>query len=400
MKDKLSVVLAGAGTAGHINTLISIAEQIKILSSETKITVIGCKGGMEESLVPESGLNLKTIPKLTFPRSISPSAALFPVKWAKEVKDVERMLREVNADCLAGMGGYASAPCYRAAKKLKIPIVIHEQNAMAGIANKLGARWAAFVGTAYEGAKLKSGHGTVIEKIGLPLKAEVIEAAKAKRENPKECRREAIEALGLKPGLPVLLVTGGSLGALSINKAVARASRELLQVCQVVHVCGKGKSEVVSELVTQLAGKDALGELFSSQTGQYFAQDGNYRIVDYFPHMSLLYKAASLAICRSGAGMVNEMEVMGIPAVYVPLPIGNGEQKYNAKPVVDNGGGIMIQDSRFTEGFVKKYIPSLVTNEKKLEEMGKRAAELSRENASLVMAKEILQLASYHKHYE
>ena len=84
--------------------------------------------------------------------------------------------------------------------------------------------------------------------------------------------------------------------------------------------------------------------------------------------MSLLYKAASLAICRSGAGTVNEMEAMGMPAVYVPLPIGNGEQKFNAKPVVDNGGGIMVQDSRFTEGFVKNYIPPLITNEKKLEE--------------------------------
>ncbi|MBR4399489.1 MAG: glycosyltransferase, partial [Aeriscardovia sp.] len=308
MKDKLSVVLAGAGTAGHINTLISIAEQIKILSPDTRITVVGAKGGMEETLVPDSGLTLKTIPKLAFPRSLSPSAALFPAKWAKEVKDAEKILRAVDADCVAGVGGYVSAPCYRAAKKLKIPIAIHEQNAMAGIANKLGARWADYIGTAYEGAKLKPGRAKTIEKVGLPLKAEVMDAARSRREDPEEARKEAIEALGLKPKLPVLLVTGGSLGALSINKAVAGASRELLQVCQVVHVCGRGKSEVVSELVTKLAGKDAVGELLPSQEGQYFAQDGNYRIVDYFPHMSLLYKAASLAICRSGAGTVNEME--------------------------------------------------------------------------------------------
>ena len=400
MKDKLSVVLAGAGTAGHINTLISIAEQIKILSPEAKITVVGATGGMEETLVPASGLTLKTIPKLAFPRTISPSAALFPAKWAKEVRDTEKILKAVDADCVAGVGGYVSAPCYRAAKKLKIPIVIHEQNAMAGIANKLGARWADYIGTAYESAKLKPPRGKAVERVGLPLKAEVIEAAKARRENPEGCRREAIEALGLKPKLPVLLVTGGSLGALSINKAVAGASRELLQVCQVVHVCGKGKSEVVSELVTKLAGKDAVGELLPSQAGQYFAQDGDYRIVDYFPHMSLLYKAASLAICRSGAGTVNEMEAMGMPAVYVPLPIGNGEQKFNAKPVVDNGGGILVQDSRFTEGFVKNYIPPLITNEKKLEEMGQRARELSGENAALVMAEEILQLANYHRYHE
>ena len=400
MKNKLSVVLAGAGTAGHINTLISIAEQIKILSPEAKITVIGATGGMEETLVPASGLTLKTIPKLAFPRSISPSTALFPAKWAKEVRDAEKILKAVDADCVAGVGGYVSAPCYRAAKKLKIPIAIHEQNAMAGIANKLGARWADYIGTAYDSAKLKPRRGKTVERVGLPLKAEVIEAARARRENPEECRRDAIEALGLKQELPVLLVTGGSLGALSINKAVAGASRELLQVCQVVHLCGKGKSEIVSELVTKLAGKDAVGELLPSQAGQYFAQDGNYRIVDYFPHMALLYKAASLAICRSGAGTVNEMEAMGMPAVYVPLPIGNGEQKFNAKPVVDKGGGVMVQDSRFTEEFVKKYIPPLITNKKKLEEMGQKARELSGENAALVMAEEILQLANYHRYHE
>ena len=400
MSEKLSVVLAGAGTAGHINTLISIAEQIKILCPQARITAVGAQGGMEETLVPASGLPLRTIPKLAFPRSLSPSAALFPAKWAKEVRDAEKILRSVDADCVAGVGGYVSAPCYRAAKKLKIPIAIHEQNAMAGIANRLGARWADYIGTAYGGVKLRGRGRKPAERIGLPLKAEVIEAAKARREDPEGARAGAIEALGLKPNLPVLLVTGGSLGALSINKAVAGASRELLQVCQVVHVCGKGKSEIVAELVTQLAGKDALGELSVSQDGQYFAQEGNYRIVDYFPHMSLLYKAASLAICRSGAGTVNEMEAMGMPAVYVPLPIGNGEQRFNAKPVVDNGGGILVQDSRFTEGFVKKYIPPLITDKKKLEAMGEKARELSGENAALVMAEEILQLANYHKYHE
>ena len=166
----LSVVLAGGGTAGHVNPLLAIASAVAAKEPRASMTVVGTKSGLEARLVPRAGYPLETIPKVPFPRKPDLDALAFPGRWISEVRRVERILKDARADVVVGVGGYAAAPAYRAARRMGLPIVIHEQNARAGMANKLGAKWAAFVGTAYGNTDLKVGAKGAMRRVGLPLR--------------------------------------------------------------------------------------------------------------------------------------------------------------------------------------------------------------------------------------
>ena len=138
------IVLAGGGTAGHVNPLLAVAGAIRDIEPTAQVTVIGTAVGLEKDLVPEAGYELDTIEKVPFPRRPNLYMLRFPAKWKRETAKVRSILETRHADVVAGFGGYASAPVYATAHKMGIPIAIHEQNARAGMANKLGARWARF----------------------------------------------------------------------------------------------------------------------------------------------------------------------------------------------------------------------------------------------------------------
>lgn len=160
------IVLAGGGTAGHVNPLLAVAGAIRDIEPTAQVTVIGTAVGLEKDLVPEAGYELDTIEKVPFPRRPNLYMLRFPAKWKRETAKVRSILETRHADVVAGFGGYASAPVYATAHKMGIPIAIHEQNARAGMANKLGARWADFIGTVYEGTGLKPRAGADVERVG------------------------------------------------------------------------------------------------------------------------------------------------------------------------------------------------------------------------------------------
>lgn len=381
------IVLAGGGTAGHVNPLLAVANAIRTLEPSAEVTVVGTATGLEHDLVPQAGYELDTIEKVPFPRKPNAAALKFPAAWMRENKKVREILQKRQADVVVGFGGYASAPVYSAAHKMHIPIAIHEQNARAGMANKLGAKWAQFVGTVYDNTGIEAHKGGSVERIGLPLRPAIASLATQLESDRKLVRHEAAALLGVDPQRPLVLVTGGSLGAQSLNRAVAASAKELLAHAQVVHLTGRGKIDEVKQLVTDSAGSDVLAEL-----GLEHATDGNYHVAEYLERIDLAFACADLVICRSGAGMVSELAALGLPAVYVPLPIGNGEQRFNAEPVVNAGGGILVNDADLTPEWVKTNVPQLLANTEQLETMGKNAWNYGTRDAAEVMAKHVLGL--------
>ena len=385
------LVLAGGGTAGHVNPLLSVAAAIRERCPQAFVSVIGTAVGLEHDLVPAAGLPLDLIEKVPFPRRPGKAALDFPRRWRREVQRVRGYLQDRSADLVVGFGGYASAPAYRAARNLGLPIVVHEQNARAGMANKLGARWADFVGTAYENTGIRARSGVPVRRVGLPLRPTIARLAKQMEADPAGARRESAHSLGLDPDRPILLVTGGSLGALSLNKAVAGAARQLLDRTQVIHLTGRGKADQVREQVTADLGDAAINDLDPAHRGQ-----GDYHMAEYLERIDLAFACADLVVCRAGAGSVSELAALGVPAVYVPLPIGNGEQRFNAQPVVDAGGGLMVDDAALDAKWIADHIPALMANGDRLADMRRRAWGYGIRDAAQVMAEQILTMADQH----
>ncbi|WP_018142670.1 UDP-N-acetylglucosamine--N-acetylmuramyl-(pentapeptide) pyrophosphoryl-undecaprenol N-acetylglucosamine transferase [Alloscardovia criceti] len=389
----LHIVLAGGGTAGHVNPLLSIAQAIRELEPEAQLSVIGTKEGLESRLVPAAGFELDTIEKVPFPRSLNLSTFTFPVRFVKQLSAVKRIFAHRKADVVVGVGGYAAAPAYVQAHRMRLPLVIHEQNARAGMANKLGARWAHYIGVTYDNCGLLAGKHGRMKRVGLPLRAVISQRAQEIEKSRSAAKKAAAQELGLNPDIPIIVVTGGSLGALNVNTAVANACRELLEVAQIVHLTGKDKSKAVRKIVKTLADEDTLREFGADHVTETAGNKNHYYVSEYWEGMDALFAAADLVICRSGAGTVAELTALGVPAVYVPLAIGNGEQIYNAQPVAEAGGGIIVQDHDFNADWIKRRVIPMITNESQLDRMSEAAWKYGKRDAAQKMARKIIELA-------
>lgn len=243
------------------------------------------------------------------------------------------------------------------------------------------------IGTAYAQTGLKPRKGVEVERVGLPLRAEIAAIAHGMEHDRIATRQSAAAQLGVDPNRPLVVVTGGSLGAVNVNRAVAASARELLEHAQVIHLTGKGKDDEVRSLVSVSAGEQVLGEL-----GPDHGNDGDYRVAPYLERIDLAFACADLIICRSGAGTVSELTALGLPAIYVPLPIGNGEQRFNAQPVVDAEGGLMVADREFTAEWVKQHVPKLLADSDLLAKYGDNAWQYGIRDAAEVMAKRVLSM--------
>ncbi|MBT2597723.1 undecaprenyldiphospho-muramoylpentapeptide beta-N-acetylglucosaminyltransferase [Arthrobacter sp. ISL-72] len=359
--ESLSVVLAGGGTAGHISPLLAIAAAVRDVRPDARLLAVGTPAGMETRLVPAAGLELATISRVPFPRKPSLDLLRLPVRLAGAVKQAGKILEDAQADVLVGVGGYVCTPLYLAAWQRKIPIVIHEANTRAGLANKVGARFSRHVAVAFAGTKLRGAR-----HVGMPMRKEV-----SGLDRPGS-RRAARELLGLDQDRPTLIVTGGSSGAQSINRTIAASLEALAQAgIQTLHITGRGKS---------VLGAD----------GKPLAADG-YRQVEYVDGMETIYAAADLLLGRAGAATVCETAAVGVPAVFVPLPIGNGEQALNAAGQVAAGGALTVDDAAFTPGWVGREIIPLLSDPARLAKMASSAEALGIRNADRRMADLVLE---------
>lgn len=350
-----SVLLAGGGTAGHVNPLLAVADELRARRPDVRVTVLGTAEGLEADLVPAHGYRLVTVPRVPLPRRPSVDLLRLPARLRTAVRAARAAMDEAGAQVVVGFGGYVATPAYLAARR-RVPVVVHEQNARPGLANRLGARWAAAVGVTFPGTPLRGAQVT-----GLPLRGPVAVLVAERRSDPRGSRARAAEALGLDADRPTLLVTGGSLGAVSLNTAVSGCATELLDAgVQVLHLTGAGKADAVLE---------GLGR--SGRAG-----DPGYQVREYLDRMELALAVADLVVARAGAGTVSELAALGVPAVYVPLPVGNGEQRLNAAPVVRAGGGLLVADADLDPSWVRTRVLPLLADASRLSAMGAAAASV------------------------
>ncbi len=346
----MHVVLAGGGTAGHVEPALALADALRRADPTVGITVLGTASGLEARLVPARGYELAEIPRVPLPRRLTVDLLRVPGRVRAAVRQTRAHLDRVGADVVVGFGGYVALPAYLAARRRGTPFVVHEANARAGLANKVGARFTVYVAAAVAGTGLRGA-----QVMGIPLRRQISLLDRA------ESGAEARAHFGLREG-PVLLVTGGSQGAQRINAAVTGAAADLAAAgIQVLHVAGPKQAASVQA---------DLGESLPS-----------HQVLAYVDRMDLAYAAADLALCRAGAMTCAELAAVGLPAVYVPLPIGNGEQALNAKPTVDAGGGVLVADADLDPAYVRDRIVPLLSDAGRLQAMSTAAASLGRRDA-------------------
>jgi UDP-N-acetylglucosamine--N-acetylmuramyl-(pentapeptide) pyrophosphoryl-undecaprenol N-acetylglucosamine transferase len=356
----LSVVVAGGGTGGHIYPSLALADAVRHAAPGTLITCLGTERGLETRLVPERGYDLALIPPVPLPRKITPQLFSVPGRMLGAVSAAAEILDEVRADVLVGFGGYVATPGYLAARRRKVPIVVHEANPRPGLANRIGARFTNRVFTAQPGVRLP--HARCI---GIPIREQIAGL------NRLAVNDEARAHFGLRPDLPVLLVTGGSQGARSINQAVLAAAGALCgSGVQVLHIIGPRSADV-----------------------RVPAGDVPYVVLPYLDRMDLGYAAADFALCRAGAMTVAELTAVGLPAAYVPLPHGNGEQRLNALPVEAAGGGLIVADAALTPDWIGQTLLPILRDAELMAAMSKAAADTGNRDADRLLADEVIAAA-------
>ena len=333
-------LLAGGGTGGHVNPLLALAELLR--SDGHDVIALGTREGLEQRLVPERGFTLVTIARLPLPRKLSPMALLFPFRLLLSSIKVALLIRREKISAVVGFGGYASAPAYLGAFFTGTPLVIHEANAIAGFANRLGLKLTKYVAVCFPNTNLTSA-----AIVGMPLRREFAKIVAGYDKG------QARVELGLDPSSPTLLVTGGSQGARSINQAVELSRKQLSQAgIQVLHIVGPNSE-------------------FAEEVSPGFIR------MRYCSSMEAAIAASDLAVSRAGSSTIGEFTACGLPAVYVPYPVGNGEQRHNAKTVVEAGGGVLVDDKDFSSSYITEQVIPMISHQPTLTEMSKAAKSVA-----------------------
>jgi UDP-N-acetylglucosamine--N-acetylmuramyl-(pentapeptide) pyrophosphoryl-undecaprenol N-acetylglucosamine transferase len=364
---RVRVVIAGGGTAGHVNPAIAVADALH----GDDVLFIGTRGGAEARLVASKGFSMEEIEVRGFDRSRPASIVSVGIRALGAFLDARRSLKYHRPDVVLGMGGYVSLPVCLAAATLRIPIVLHEQNAVLGLANKVVKRAARRVAVSFEETLAAvDGKGVFT---GNPVLAEVATF------DPTRERRRALDRFGLDPGRKTLLVFGGSQGAKRINDAAAGLAlrwRDRGDV-QVLHIAGPSHSADVGARVGEAGGALV------------------YRVAGYVDRMVEPYSVADLAVCRGGASTIAEICIAGIPAVIVPYPYHRDRQQERHGRVLETAGAaVVVADAELTAERLDGVATRLLDYDEVRERMRKAALELGRPRAAVDVARLVREVAA------
>lgn len=334
--SQLVVFLAAGGTAGHVQPALTVADALR--AHGARVRFIGTPKGLEGWLVPQRGYELHLVEAVAMPRGhLSGWLPLVP-RLLSSVRQAARVLQDSSADVVLGFGGYPALSAYLAAARLRVPVVVHEANAVPGIANRIGARLTRYVAVTAPDTPLP--HATVV---GVPVREAIATLDRA------ALRLPARRAFGLDPDRSTLLVFGGSQGARRINQAVFGAVDDLSSHgIQVLHVLGPDQDVPTRH--------DPAGA-------------APYVRRAYVDRMDLAYAAADLALCRAGAMSVAELSSVGLPSVFVPYPHSNQEQARNAAPMVQRGAALLVADDRFDASWITQHVRPLLLDPERLRTM-------------------------------
>lgn len=331
----MKFLFAGGGTAGHIEPALAVARGWLASHPSDEVFFIGTASGLENTLIPAAGFNLKHIPKVSIARSLSPSLMKVPIQLFSSIWATSKLLRGV--DCAIGFGGYVSAPLYLAAALTRTPFVIHEQNARPGWANRMGAYLTKYCAVSYpvNGGSLSKAIVT-----GLPLRQDVLVALDSAAADWSVARVKAKSDVAAKYQIdskkPLIFIFGGSQGSQAIN-AVIEESRAALNASGFAIIHGVGKNNSLPD------------------------SNDSYRALSYIDEMAQLYLAADLLIARSGAVTCAEATALAKYSLFVPLPIGNGEQSLNADALVASGRAEVVEQADFSARWLVENISRLIS---------------------------------------
>jgi len=354
-----SVLLAGGGTAGHVEPALAVADALRARRPQTRITLLGTATGLEARLVPARGYPLELLPRVPLPRRLTAELLTVPGRLLRAVAAAGEVIARTDADIVVGFGGYVALPAYLAARRRRVPLVVHEANPLPGLANRVGARLTRYVATSSRETRLP--HGRLV---GIPLRPQILALDRAAE------RAGARESFGLPATGPVLLVFGGSQGARHLNEVVVAAARQLSAAGVAVLHAAALAAAVPAGLPTP------------------------YRVVPYLERMDLAYAAADLALCRSGALTCAELAAVGLPAVFVPLPVGNGEQRLNARPTVEAGGGLLVEDADLSPQWLVDTVLPVLTDPAQLAALAGGARRVGHRDAAERMVALVLEAAA------
>jgi UDP-N-acetylglucosamine--N-acetylmuramyl-(pentapeptide) pyrophosphoryl-undecaprenol N-acetylglucosamine transferase len=351
----LDVVIAGGGTGGHTSPGLAVAA----LLAERSLACawIGSRRGIEARRVPEAGVPYFAIPtgKLRRAwawRNVTDLAVNVPAGIAAALA----LLRRLRPRVVFATGGFVALPVVLAAALARVPIVVHEQTLVPGLANRLAARFARRVAVTFPESTAHFGAGSVVVT-GNPLRPELRGGSPAR----------AAARFGLDPAVPLVYVTGGAQGAQRINRAVGQALARLVDQAQVIHQCGDHPT----------TGDRAWLEARRAELGAALGR--RYTVLPYVgAELADVYAATALVVSRAGAGTVNECCQLGLPALYVPLPGTRGdEQTANARLIERAGGAVVLPQAELTPERLTDEVKTLLADPRRLKEMGERARRLA-----------------------
>ena len=377
----MRILLTGGGTAGHINPALAVAGYVRAQDPAAEILFIGSKGGMEERLVPKAGFKIQSIPVSGFIRKPSWRAIKHNVSAICKVfegsHEAGKIMKDFKPDICVGTGGYVSGPVLRKAKKLGIPIIIHEANAFPGVTTKMVAGYAdrILLGVPDAEARLGGNFGDRVIVTGNPVRSEMMSTDK----------ETARKKLGLDDR-PVVLSYGGSLGAEQINRAVAALICKTAQTDRVQHIHAYGQ---YGKWFPQLL----------EENGVRLAEHPNLDVREYIHNMPDCAAAADLIICRAGAMSLSELQVQSKPAVLIPSPnVAENHQYYNALALSSRGAAWLLEEKELSGESLSALVLELLQQPEKLRECGKNAGKLAIIDANERIYREIQNVLKEQKH--
>lgn len=354
----MRVIISAAGTGGHINPAIAIANKIKEKEPDSKIIFIGTNRGLENDLVPRAGYELKTVEAYGLKKEFSLTNLIHIIKTLRSSKDVKKIIDEFKPDLVLGTGGYICGPVFNAAISKKVPTVLHESNAYPGRAVKMFAKDADLILTGFEEAKNRLPEGKKVVVTGTPTKIRKVDIDNNRK-------KEILRELGIKNDLPIVLIFGGSQGAKAINDAVFdMIIKKLNKEYQIIWAAGAKQYDVIKEN-------------FEKQN-IYVNHLTNVKILPYIYNMEEMMNISDLLVARSGAMTITEVAIVGKPAIFIPLPSKSANrQEDNARVLEKIGAAKVILNKDVTGERLAEEIDDIIFKESELEEMGRLANRLA-----------------------
>lgn len=362
MKSKnLKAIISGGGTGGHIFPAIAIANALQKRLPGTEILFVGANGRMEMEKVPQAGYKIEGLNIAGFQRGSILKNLSLPYKIAGSLYSAYQIVRRFKPDVAIGVGGYASGPLLQAAAFSGVPTVIQEQNSFAGITNKLLARWAKVICTAYKGMDKVFPQNKIVIT-GNPIREQIV--------NMQADHAAAYKYFGLDENKKTMLIIGGSLGARTLNESV-EAAKDLIKNSNIQVLWQTGK-------------------IYFEKCEQVAADIENLKPRQFIDRMDYAYTVADVIISRAGALSISELQVVGKPVILVPSPnVSEDHQTHNAKALVDSEAAIMIFDSNAKEKLIKESI-ALMNDEHRKEILSLNIKKMAIPDAAERIVDEIL----------